>query len=226
MTNTLEQTAVIDSGKTPKWDTYTPWYTIWTGAVFLLAWAGNDLDRIFNLYLLLVPIVGLPVLILAASLVISLAVSVFRQRWRRAISIIVAPIVAGSFFVLLGWLGITTELIRLELGKSSYLAQIDALPATDGGPRLKSWDWGQTGGAGVVNDFWTLVYDDSDQIALPASSRSADWLRNADQSARNTYQEAKGYGLSAIIHAENGGVGDQIIVRHLEGHFYVVLLYQ
>jgi hypothetical protein len=182
--NTLEQTSVVGSEKAPKSDAYTPWYTLWTGAFFLLVWVSRDLDRIFNLYILLVPILILPALVLAATLVISLSVNVIRRRWRRTISIIAAPIVAGSFFLLLGELGITTELIRLKLWKSSYVAQLEALPAMEGGPLLKSWDWGSTGGVAVANIFWLLVYDDSDQIRLPRSSWSADWIRKADQAAK------------------------------------------
>jgi hypothetical protein len=217
---TLEQTAANSSEQAAKPDAYTPRYTIWAGAFFLLVWLGRDLDRIFNLYILLVPILALPALILAATLVISLGVNVIRRRWRRTISIIAAPIIAASFFLLLGWLGITTDLIRFELWKSSYLAQVDALSATDGGPRLKTWDWGSTGGVAVANIFWMLVYDDSDQIALPRSSWSAEWLQRADQAA-------KGNALYSVIHPE-GFTGDveqyerHISVRRLDGHFYVV----
>jgi hypothetical protein len=87
-----------------------------------LFWIGRKLNRLYNLDLLLVPILFLPALIWAAILIISLVVNGVKRRWRRTISIFLAPIIAGSFFVLLGRLGITTDLIRLELGKSSYLA--------------------------------------------------------------------------------------------------------
>jgi hypothetical protein len=149
--------------------------------LFLLFWAGNDLDRILNLYILLVPVLFLPALVWATTLVDSLGASVIRRRWRRTMSIIAAPIIAGSVFFLFGKLGITTELIRLELGKSSYMAEVAALPDTNGGRRLKIWSWGSTGGAAVANFSSILVYNESDQIALPRSSWSAEWRRNADQ---------------------------------------------
>lgn len=66
---TLEQTAANSSERAAKSDAYTPWYAIWTGALFLLVWLSRDLDKIFNLYILLVPILALPALILAATLV-------------------------------------------------------------------------------------------------------------------------------------------------------------
>jgi hypothetical protein len=64
MADTLEQkqTATDNSGK--KFDPYTPWYAIWSSAFVLLMFVSNELDRVFNLYLLLVPIVILPGLIL------------------------------------------------------------------------------------------------------------------------------------------------------------------
>jgi hypothetical protein len=97
MSNISEQ--VIDSGKAAKPDAFTPWYTIWTSAFFLLAWLSTDLDRIFNLYFLLVPIIALPGLVLIATLVISLGVNAFKRRWRRVLSILVVPIIAAFFSV-------------------------------------------------------------------------------------------------------------------------------
>ena len=102
-------------------------------------------------------------------------------------------------------------MVRLELSKSSYMAQIDALPTSEG-PRLKCWDWGGTGGAAVANIFRTLVYDESDQIALPRSSWSEAWLRKADG-------VAKGNGFYSVIHPSGNA---QISIDRLEGHFYVV----
>jgi cytochrome c oxidase subunit IV len=195
MMNISENTAAKDAERVPKSDSYTCWYTVSTGAFFLLVSVSTDIDRIFKLYVLLVPILVVPALILAATLVISLGVNVFRRRWRRSVSIVVAPIIAVLFFHLLGWLGLDREAIRLKLWKSSYLAEVDAIPATDGHLRLKSWDWGSTGGVAVPNIFWKLVYDESDQIALPRSSWSAEWLRNADQSGNGSV-------LYSILHPE------------------------
>jgi len=124
----LEQMAQNGSHRASKPDAYTPWYTIWCGAFLLWNFVVGYLDEIYNFYLAIVPIIFLPLLILAGTLVISLAVNVFRRRWCRAISIIAAPIIALSFFGLLGRLGINPQLIRLELSKAGYMAQIDARP--------------------------------------------------------------------------------------------------
>jgi hypothetical protein len=208
------------AGKAAKSDAFTPWYTVLTGAYFLLWWLSSDLDRIFNLYILLVPILALPGLVLVATLVIGLGVNAFKRRWRRVISILAAPIIAASFFSLLGWLGVTTERIRLEWWKSNYLAEVAALPAPADGARLKTWNWGETGGVAVANFFWTLVYDESDQIALPPSAWSSDWRQKADRVAL----VPKSGGFYSVLHnAQNDDdYYRRFTVRHLGGHFYVV----
>jgi hypothetical protein len=193
-------------------DAFTPWYTVWTGAFFLFLSLSQDLDRIFNLWLLLVPILALPALVWAAIMIIGLVVNAFKRRWRRVISIIAAPIIVISFFNALGWLGVTIDRIRFELGKSDYQAQVDALPAGDDGIRIKTWDWGGTGGAGVPNFMWMLVYDDSDQIALPPSSWSAKWVEKTGQTGSSLY---------SVVH-QSDDKNYFVTVRHLVGHFYVV----
>ena len=222
MANTPEQRTASVSDETPKADAYTLWYAIWTAAFLLLVCASRDLDRIFGLYILLVPILGLPAIILSATLVVSLGVNLFKRRWRRSISIVMAPIVVGSFFLLLWRMGINTELIRLELWKSTYLAEVEAQADQGGGHRLKAWDWGAAGGVGVPTFSWTLVYDESDQIALGRSLWSAEWLRQADQAA-------KGNGFYSIIHPESFAADINeydrhisISIRRIDGHFFVV----
>jgi hypothetical protein len=58
------------------------------------------------------------------------------------------------------------------------------------------------------------VYDEGDQIALPQSSWSAEWLRKAEQAA-------KGNALYSVIHPETFV---WVRVTHLDGHFYVAEL--
>jgi hypothetical protein len=62
MSNTTEQLTENGSGDAPKSDAYTPSYTLWTVAYFLLVWLRRDIDRIFNLYIVLVPLIVLPAL--------------------------------------------------------------------------------------------------------------------------------------------------------------------
>jgi hypothetical protein len=194
-----------------KADRFTPWYTVGTAAVFLLIWVGDDLDRIYNLYLMLVPILFFPSLIWAGTLIVALIVSALRRHWRHALCVVAAPIIVWSLFIALGKLGITTKWVRLELSKSAYMAEVDALPVMSGG-RLKSWSWGKTGGAAVVNVFWTLVYDESDQIVCPPSSRSAAWVSKAE----------KDKGLYSALRYHLDEPNYQVSIERLDGHFYVI----
>jgi hypothetical protein len=211
MANVSEPLAVL--GTAPMLDRYTPWYTVWTGAFFLLLWLSQDLDRIFHLYIALVPLLAIPAFVWLVTLPIGLAANTFKRRWRRVISIVIAPIIAGTFFLALEPFGVTTERIRLELWKSSYVADLDALPPSDDGIRLKTWNWGATGGAAAANFLWTLVYDDSDQIALPPSSWSAVWVEKTGQVGSRLY---------SVVHNRRDGVDYHVNVTHLDGHFYVV----
>ena len=196
-------------------DRFTLAYTAWTAAIFLLLYYGNELDRVFRLYWFLVPVLGLPALGLVVGLVVALIVNASRRRWRRALSILAAPILAGSVFALLIHFRVTPDLIRFELWRSSYLSQVAALPATHDGPSLKVWSWGGTGGAGVTNIEKLLVYDDSDKIALPPSARSPEWRGKANLAAT-------GNSFAAVLDPEIIGGEDHIAVRWLDGHFYLV----
>ena len=90
------------------------------------------------------------------------------------ISITAAPVLVGSILFLMLRNGMNAEWIRFELGKPSYLQELSKLPTTENGFRFEVWNWGSTGGAAVANIDSFLVYDESDQVSLPLSSRSAD----------------------------------------------------
>jgi hypothetical protein len=214
MAETMERAPINGSERAWKPDAFTSWYTIWCVAFLLWNFVVGYLDDIYNFYLLIVPIIFLPLLTLVGTLVVKLTVNVFRRRWRTTISIIAAPLIALSLFGLLQRAGVTTELVRFELSKSRYIAQISALPTIDS-PGLKCWDWGGTGGVAVPNTFRTLVYDESDQIALPRASRSAAWLRHADEVTEcNDFY--------SVIHPNPITENAQTRVSHLQGHFYIV----
>ncbi len=196
---------------TLKHDAFQPWDLMWACILSLFLWLCGELDRVLNLYLLLVPIVLLPTLVLGTIWVVSFGVNVFRRRWRRSLSLVIAPSLVWLLLFLLVQSHIS-DLVRLEISKQTYLAQLEAL-AAEGKPRFKSWDWGETGGAAVVNTFWVLVYDESDGIVKPRSSWPAEWRRNAEQG---------GTGLYSFLHPGEFAFSAGI-VKHLEGHFYVVV---
>jgi hypothetical protein len=204
-----------------KSDRFSCAYTCWTAAVALLVFIGNELDRTFHLYVFLIPVLGIPALVLLIALLISFGANVFTGRWRRVASIVAAPLLVGSLFFLILRAGINEDWVRFELGKPNYLREVSKLPTSENGVRFKVWDWGSTGGAAVTNIDYYLVYDESDQVSLPLSSRSEDWKRTADQAAKSSN------GFYATMHPESYTTDTenylkQIGVWHLDGHFYLV----
>jgi hypothetical protein len=148
-------------------------------ALFLLYVFGNDLDRVYNLWLALVPILLLPTAILAIFFLVSLLANLINRRWRRLASLIASPVLAAVPLVLLGHLGITPSWLRFEMWRDYYEQEVAQIIRHESEPRFKSFDWGGTGGAAVINFDYALIFDESDEIALPPAQRSPLWWRQA-----------------------------------------------
>jgi len=156
-------------------DRFTLRYAVWAAVGGLPLALAHDLDRMFNLWLLLVPIMLGPLLITAAWLLICLFAQLWRKNWRRAGSVAAAPLMAFAFFYAMFALGLSTDKIRFFATKHYYTKQVAALPAQNGQPKLVAFPWGETGGAAVVNIFETLVYDESGEVRLQSYHRSSAW---------------------------------------------------
>jgi hypothetical protein len=183
----------------------------WVGLLFLLFAASADLDRIFNLRWRLVPLVFIPALAVLVGWTAALIRNMTLRRWRRVISVLLAPVAAGALFVAADAAGVNAPRIRLEIGKRRYLDEIAKLAPT-GEPRLKLFDWGQSGGAGVNSLIDTLVYDESDEILLPAKERSAAWQARAGKLCPGTPMCAMVWPLAE----------KSVVVKKIEGHFYLL----
>lgn len=210
MRGTPDQTA--DTSKPgPGADKFSVSWFAWLSLIFLLFASGADLDRIFNLRRLLIPLIFIPALAVLIGWTMALIRNAALRKWRRVISVLVAPVAAGVFFAVAGAAGVNSERIRLEIGRRYYLDEIAKLASTDD-IRLKLFDWGQTGGAGVTTLINTLVYDESDEILLPAQERSAAWRDRASKLCPGTPMCAIVWSL-----AEKSAV-----VKKIEGHFYLL----
>jgi hypothetical protein len=197
-------------------DIYTLSYILWTGTIFLCAALPFFLERFLNLYLFLIPAVGLPAIGWLLAWLYWVGTNVLKKRWRRLMSVVAAPIVVS--LIVYGWrlYGPSVEDIQLLIEKPRYLKEIADLPANDVGKHLKIWEWGSIGGVGVTNIFYILVYDDSDQIGLPYHRTSADWKERADKAA-------KGNDFWSVIDAEkNGADFSRGSVKKLDEHFYLI----
>jgi len=198
-------------------DRYTYGWLITFGLYFLFLAYGNEFDRILNLWMLLVPFLLLPGLVIVACWLVVFVINIVRRHWRRLVSQLGAPFIAAMFFALLGAAGVNPQSIRLAVNKRSYLAEIAKLPDT-GEPRFHSFKWGETGGAAVANFFFTLVFDETDEIGLPPGLRSEAWVKRHTPPACVKEQQCAVY--------ESAG-GKTVTVEPMGDHFFLVTeLYQ
>lgn len=68
--------------------------------------------------------------------------------------------------------------LQLLVTLPTYSRKISNLPHHEG-PRIATFLWRDLSGFGVALGYEFLVYDESDEIALPAEKRSAVWKKNA-----------------------------------------------
>jgi hypothetical protein len=152
-------------------------FTIWPIAlacgfpiVLILLWAGP----------FVLAFVGAPILMMvwasSALLASVFAFSAARVRlWRRALSVSVLPLATFAAIATDVWaVAIETgETIHFHVMRRSYLEGVAKLPST-GDPRFVLWQWGGfVVGHGVV-------YDESDELRLPLSERSAAWKKRVE----------------------------------------------
>jgi hypothetical protein len=150
-------------------------FTIWP---FALAW-------VFPILLALLwsgPMAltwGVPVLlsIWALAALFSLCLATFLvtvRAWRRAASLLVLPLATVAAIVKANALWLfaidTGEHIHFRVMRGDYLSQVAKLPA-DAGPRIAVFNWG-----GFVISH-AVVYDESDQVLLPAEKQSPSWKK-------------------------------------------------
>ena len=195
------------NAESSKDDKFSLVYFLWALVPLLLFAFGNSLDRFFNLYLLVVPLVFLSPIVVAVALLASLVLNLVKRRWRRVISVLLGPTVAVAIFVFAAHFGVDADRIRFELTKSAYLKQTAQMSREGGGPLLAKFDWGELGGAGVANIFYSLVFDESDEIALPEGQRSEQWKQRATEKMPSLMRNEKGHDVD---------------VRKMEGHVYLV----
>lgn len=190
-------------------DGFTASYFFWFLALFLFFVSLEELDIAFKLYLLLAPlllVVGLPTILF---LLFALTRDIALRRWRRLASWIAGLLVAVGTVSALVQLGFDPVWARLALTRGQYDQVVADLPRSDDALRFKTFDWGDTGGAGVTSVFRTLIYDESGEIASEPELRSRGWRDRmlASEDGRSVLrQEARGLAR----------------LRRVSGHFYLL----
>ena len=160
--------------------------------IALIAFAASPLGPNF-IYV----VVGIPVLLFLwviaglVALIVSIR-SAMRKEWRRCVMAAILPVVLlivafdpVRFVRSCDYLG---DVIHFIAMRSTYDRTIAALPA-DQRPRLAVFDWG-----GMSFASHGLVYDESDQVALPRGRQSTDWVAKAS----HTELSCEGYGVQAL----------------------------
>ena len=186
---------------------FTLIYGLWTGAFLLFVDSVDELDMAFNLWILVIPIIALPAILLLTWFVIALGIGIVRHRWRRVASVLLGPPLLAVAILLLLHAGFDASWLRFEFHKRSYLR--DVAIRSGGTSGLVVWPWGETGGAATENSFYTLVYDESDRL-------------------NDVLEHRSGPGNDGSPSVLSGAVApseDQrplVSVRHLDGHFYLV----
>jgi hypothetical protein len=187
------------------------WFIVFCSYLLLLVY-GGELDRIFNLWFLLVPLLLLPGVAIAICWLVFLGINIAKRRWRHVLTQTAAPFLAIAVFALLGAMGLSPERIRFAVNKHTYEAEIARLPQT-GEPRFHKFDWGATGGAAAPNLFFTLVFDESDEIALPPEQRSPAWRGRVGGRICGRVPTCRLY---------ESDEGTTVTVVKMSGHFFLV----
>jgi hypothetical protein len=182
-------------------DRFTPWYFPLAMSMFLLLWYSVDYNHpLFFLRWLPIALIVTVVLLVRAILY------GLRRQGRRLASIAAAPFLAWAILATLGHMGFDPHWVHIQLQKRAYLEQIAHCDCGPDGLRFKTFDWGGTGDLFEKIDY-TLVYDESHEIAFPVDKRTAAWKQRAGSAARWQSEEDDGFPTD---------------VRALEGHFYLV----
>jgi hypothetical protein len=122
------------------------------------------------------------VLLLGAGMAATLvAVAAARHKaWRRAVSAAVLPVAMVAIALnFTGFSQLCREVgdhVHFYLERSEYLAEVRATRNL-GQPVLKVWNWG-----GMIWSSKGVVYDESDEIALPPEQQSAAWKNRVGRS--------------------------------------------
>jgi hypothetical protein len=134
------------------------------------------LDRIGGVWLILAALL-LIVIVFAAVIVTLLGIAALAGRmFKRAAAILLAPVIIITPLVLPIFSGeyLALDLIRFYYNKSTYDAAITKLAPTERALRVVFFDWGATGFMLTPTEY-SLVYDESGEIALPDDERSREW---------------------------------------------------
>jgi len=168
-------------------DAILRWPFYWALGLFILPVLifTNDFGPVLLvLSIAFAPMFSLPVVLVSLWAIFKATAAGWRvgrsKAWKRCVSALVLPL-----FVVIGLMNgrvvwsfwdTSGEWIRFQVEKPGYWAKINQLNPDDG-PRLAVFPWGGWGGLGER----VMVYDESDEILLEDSKRSAAWKKRIER---------------------------------------------
>ncbi len=142
---------------------------------------------------------------IASSICINLAL----RRWRRLVSLLAAPLLLLVLLRILAAAGITPDSVRFALTKQTYLAEIERTDLPGGEQQFRTFAWDDTFQAKTYS---TLVYDESDEIALPNGEQSTAWQQRVQTSCSEKKE---------CVNLDPGP-NEYVSVRKIGEHFYIL----
>jgi Kef-type K+ transport system membrane component KefB len=185
-------------------DTFSFVYGFLCGAFFLLCASSSEIEMIYESGFLVIPVILLLALVILGWLVTALAFHMIGRRWRRVLSVLAGPPVAFLLIVAWSHTGYDLTWLRFEAKKAGYVADLPQARSFE--PRMQWWHWGDNGFVITATKSYSIVFDESDEIALPPKQRSNGWRVRADHAD-----------IAELIEEEHLGA-----IRKLDGHFYLV----
>jgi len=151
----------------------------------------------------------LSIVVVGTAWLVWLTLNILGRHWKRVVSILAAPFLAYIFCWMLAEIGIDAQRAHFEIRKPSCLHQIAGLP--NEAPRFKMFYWGDLGFAAALTSY-TVIYDESDEIALSSDKWSAEWLRRVGNLCPGTQ-------MCTILQPE---ASHRLEIRQMAEHFYLV----
>lgn len=153
---------------------FSPLHLLLQSGLAALFFFAGELDRKFELWFALVPVLGVPAIAVGVTWMVGIVRSSLRRDWMTVASVAIAPVIVWPLLILALHTGFDSHWMRFQINKSGYEASIRTLRAPS--PAYHSWDWGTTGGAASVNIFYFLIYDESDQTPRRATEASRSFV--------------------------------------------------
>jgi hypothetical protein len=137
-------------------------------------------------------------------------INLARWRWRRVLSLMTAPVLWLALIRILVVIGITPDSLRFALTEHEYLAEIGRIDVPSTERRFKTFEWD---GTFVGKTYSTLVYDESDEIAVPEGEQSTTWQRRNQTLCSERNRDCVNLAPDS---------DDYITVRKIGDHFYIL----